>query len=174
VPKSGNVLSDQTIELSVPRSRAKYPGPLRRIVVWDDQNLRALVLLTNLCHLATSTVAAIYKERWQIEIFFKALKQHLKIKTFVGTSENAVQTQVWTAPIAMLLLKYLQLKSTWDWSLSTLAAMLPFNLLTYRNLWAWLDAPYRVPATQPGTDQLMLFDVGFGQHRKATWTASPP
>ena len=97
------------------------------------------------CTSAASTVAAIYKERWQIELFFKALKQNLKVKTFVGTSENAVKTQIWTALIAMLLLKFLQLRSTFGWSLSNLAAMLRFNLLTYRDLWAWLDAPFHVP-----------------------------
>jgi len=115
------------------------------------------VLLTNILHLAASTVAAIYKERWQIELFFKALKQRLKVKTFVGTSENAVKTQIWTALIAMLLLKFLQLKSSWNWSLSNLAAMLRFNLLTYRDLWAWLDAPYDVPVMQPLVTQLSLF-----------------
>jgi IS4 transposase len=79
-------------------------------------------------HLAASTIAALYKERWQIELLFKALKRHLKIKTFVGTSENAVQVQIWIALIAMLLLKFLQLKSTWPWSLSNLAALLRVNL----------------------------------------------
>jgi IS4 transposase len=117
---------------------------------------RELAFLTNIHHLAASTVAAIYKERWQIELLFKALKQHLKIKTFVGTSENAVQIQIWTALIAMLLLRYLQLKSTWPWSLSNLGALLRFNLLTYRDLWAWLDAPFQVPRTEPQPEQLVL------------------
>ncbi|MGE3557702.1 MAG: transposase [Nitrospira sp.] len=91
--------------------------------------------MTNLMHITTSTIAAIYKERWQIELLFKALKQHLKIQTFVGTSENAVQVEIWIALIAILLLKFLQPTSTWPWSLSYLAALLRFNL-TYRNLWA--------------------------------------
>lgn len=108
-------------------------------------------------HLAASTIAAIYKERWQIELFFKALKQHLKIKTFVGTSENAVQVQIWIALLAMLLLKFLQLKSTWPWSLSNLAALLRFNLLTYRNLWAWLDAPFERPLFTSAPTQGTLF-----------------
>ena len=76
---------------------------------------------------------------------FKALKQTLKIKTFVGTSANAVRTQVWTALIAMLVLKYLQLKSTFSWSLSTLAALLRQQLFFYRDLWAWLDDPFQAP-----------------------------
>lgn len=95
-------------------------------------------------------------ERGEIELFFKALKQNLKIKTFVGTSENAVKTQVWTALIAMLLLKFLQLKSSWKWSLSNLAAMLRFNLLTYRDLWAWMDDPFGVPIQEPLPEQLAL------------------
>jgi hypothetical protein len=157
VPERGNVLADETICLSGVGAEAKCPYHLRRIIVWDEANARELVLLTNLFHLAASTVAAIYKERWQIELFFKALKQYLKVKTFVGTSENAVKTQVWVALIAMLLLKFLQLKSSWGWSLSNLAAMLRFNLLTYRDLWAWLDAPFHVAALEPQERQLELF-----------------
>jgi len=157
VPQRGNVLCDETIRLTGVRAEGKCPHLLRRIVVWDEDNGREIVLLTNLFHFAASTVAAIYKERWQIELFFKALKQHLKVKTFVGTSENAVKTQIWVALIAILVLKYLQLRSSWTWSLSNLAAMLRFNLLTYRDLWAWLDAPFHVPILEPEVHQLELF-----------------
>jgi hypothetical protein len=132
------------------------PHALRRIIVWDEENEREIVLLTNDWRLSAETIARVYRFRWQIELFFKALKQNLKIKTFVGTSENAVKTQVWTALIAMLLLKFLQMKSSWNWSLSNLAAMLRFNLLTYRDLWAWLDDPYGVPIYEPAAVQLAL------------------
>jgi hypothetical protein len=132
------------------------PATLRRITVWDEEQEREIVLLTNDFHLSASTIARVYRFRWQIELFFKALKQNLKIKTFVGTSENAVKTQIWTALIAMLLLKFLQMKSSWKWSLSNLAAMLRFNLLTYRDLWAWLDDPFGVPIYEPATEQLAL------------------
>jgi len=81
---------------------------------------------------------------------FKALKQTLKIKTFVGTSANAVRTQVWTALIAMLVLKYLQLRSKISWSLSNLAALLRQQLFFYRDLWAWLDDPYQAPPALAG------------------------
>jgi hypothetical protein len=81
---------------------------------------------------------------------FKALKQTAKIKTFVGTSANAVRTQVWTALIAMLVLKYLQMKSTFAWSLSTLAALLRQQLFFYRDLWEWLDDPYGAPPALAG------------------------
>jgi len=107
---------------------------------------------------AASTIARIYKDRWQIELFFKAIKQNLKIKTFVGTSENAVQIQIWTALIAMLLLKILQLRSAFGWSLSNLAALLRLNLLTYRDLWCWLDSPFEIPAQGPPVQQLLLFE----------------
>ena len=132
------------------------PGRLRLITVWDEEQQRKIILLTNEWRLAARTLARVYRFRWQIELFFKALKQNLRIKTFVGTSENAVKTQIWTALIAMLMLKFLQLKSSWAWSLSNLAAMLRFNLLTYRDLWAWLDDPFGVPIREPAAEQLVL------------------
>lgn len=136
VPTRGPVLVDEVIRLTSAHAADRCPVPLRQVIIWDERQQRRLIFLTNLMQLAASTIAAIYRERWQIELLFKALKQHLKIKTFVGTSENAVQVQIWIALIAMLLLKWLQLKSTWPWSLSNLAALLRFNLLTYRDLWA--------------------------------------
>ena len=157
LPSRGNIRNDEKMRLTGQRTKDNYPDLMRRIVVWDEENDREIVLLTNIIHLAASTVASIYKERWQIELFFKAIKQNLKIKTFVGTSQKAVKTQIWTALIAILLLKFLQLKSTWKWSLSNLAAMLRLNLLTYRNLWDWLNAPFEVPIVEPGPEQLSLF-----------------
>lgn len=157
VGRRGNVSCDQTIQLADGYGRKRCPSLLRQVTVWDAEQQRELVFLTNIFHLAASTIAAIYKDRWQIELFFKALKQNLKIKTFVGTSENAVNVQIWTALIAMLLLKYLLLKSTWRWSLSNLAAMLRFNLLTYRDLWAWLNAPFEIPILIPQGEQMTLF-----------------
>jgi hypothetical protein len=154
VPRRSNVLRDETIQLSSAYARKRCTTILRRVGVWNAEHEREFVFLTNITHLAASTIAAIYKERWQIELFFKALKQNLKIKTFVGTSENAVQIQIWTALITMLLLKYLLLKSTWAWSLSNLAAMLRFNLLSYRDLWAWLNAPFKIPISLPQGEQL--------------------
>jgi len=158
VPTRGNVTKDQTIQLTSQHARERCPSRLRQVVVWDGEHERELVFLTNIFHLAASTIGAIYKDRWQIELFFKALKQNLKIKTFVGTSENAVNVQIWTALIAMLLLKFLRLKSTWAWSLSNLAAMLRFNLLSYRDLWAWLNAPFKVPIVIPAGEQMVLID----------------
>jgi hypothetical protein len=158
VPTRGNVKRDETIKLTSEHARKRCSSLLRQVIVWDAEHERELVFLTNIFHLAASTIGAIYKDRWQIELFFKALKQNLKIKTFVGTSENAVNVQIWTALIAMLLLKFLWLKSTWAWSLSNLAAMLRFNLLSYRDLWAWLDEPFKIPIVIPDGQQLALIE----------------
>ena len=155
LPPAPGVLRAQRIRLTG-SAAAACPVLLRRIVVWDEERQREIALLTNDHRLAPGTIARIYRFRWQIELFFKALKQNLRIKTFVGTSENAVKIQIWTALIAMLLLKFLQLKSSWAWSLSNLAAMFRFNLLTYRDLWAWLDDPYGVPIREPTGEQLVL------------------
>ena len=88
---------------------------------------------------------------------FKALKQNLRLKTFVGTSENALQTQIWTALIAMLLIKYLQLRASFGWSLSNLVALLRQQLFVYRDLWKWIDNPFQPPQTLTQTlEQLKL------------------
>src|SRR3972149_8450842 len=167
VPESSDVICDEVIRLTGKGAEERCPQLLRMIEVWDPEQGRFLTFLTNIMHLAAGTVAAIYRERWQIELFFKALRQHLKGKTFVGTrerlraplSENAVKTQIWTALISMLLLKYLQLKSSWNWSLSNLAALFRLNLLTYRDLWHWLDDPYETPVEEPGPQQQLLFPI---------------
>ncbi len=149
VPEKGNVLKDEVIFLYKLAADGQECF-LRRIEVWVEEKQETMVFVTNNLKLAASTVAAIYKERWQIELFFKALKQSLKVKTFVGTSENAVQTQIWTALIAMLLVKYLQLKSTFAWSLSNLVALLRQQLFVYRDLMSWLNDPYQAPPALAG------------------------
>ncbi|WP_254782013.1 transposase [Desulfoluna spongiiphila] len=112
-------------------------------------------LLTNHRTFGATTIAAIYKDRWQIELFFKAIKQNLRIKTFVGTSENALMIDIWTARIAMLIIKFLQAKSKFGWSVSNLVAFLRWNLFTHRDLWAWIDQPYDVLPLEPLSVQLM-------------------
>jgi hypothetical protein len=129
----------------------------RRIEYYDEASQQLLVFLTNHMSLAAATIAAVYKARWEIELFFKALKQNLRVKTFVGTSENALQTQIWTALIAMLLIKYLQLRSTFGWSLSNLVALLRQQLFVYRDLWQWVDSPFQSPPLLvPAAEQLPL------------------
>jgi hypothetical protein len=164
VPKNRNVLADQLIMFCGYYAQKNCPYPLRRIVVWDNENEDEVVLLTNHLDFGATTVAAIYKDRWQIEIFFKALKQNLKVKTFVGTSENALYIQIWTALIAMLLIKFLQFKSKLCWSLSNLVAFLRWNLFTYRNLWEWIDKPFETKPFVPESVQYPIPFRGFGQH----------
>jgi hypothetical protein len=144
VPDNGNIIRDEVIVLCSQQDIGPQ-ARLRRIEVWVEEKRETMVFITNHLKLAAATIAAIYKERWAIELFFKALKQGLKIKTFVGTSENAVQTQIWTALIAMLLVKYLQLKSTHAWSLSNLVALLRQQLFVYRDLFTWLNDPFQAP-----------------------------
>lgn len=149
VPQNRHVLRDQVIRLSGVRAAKKCPHPLRRIEVLDPTTGEVLVFLTNHLHFGATTIAAVYKDRWQIELLFKALKQNLKIKTFLGTSANALHIQIWTALIAMLLLRYLQLQSKFAWSLSNLVALLRMNLFVYRDLWAWLECPFTKPPDLP-------------------------
>ena len=113
---------------------------------WEEPHLgEVLEFITNAHHLDALTIAALYKERWQIETFFRSLKQLLKIKTFVGTNENAVRTQIWTALIAMLILRYLKLRASFNWSLSNLLALLRQQLFVHRELWAWINKPFEPP-----------------------------
>ena len=144
-----NIVADEIISFNATMSWEKCPYHLRLVSFYNSEKNETLNFLTNNFKLAASTIAAIYKDRWQIELFFKALKQNLKVKTFLGTNENAVKSQLWTALTAMLLMKYLQLKSKLGWSLSNLVALLRMNLLTYRDLWAWIDHPFGVGVLEP-------------------------
>jgi hypothetical protein len=155
-PENRNIRADQIIRLTGAQAQTDCPGSLRRVVVWDADNQREIVLLTNLLEFGATTVAAIYKERWKIELFFKALKQNLTVKTFVGTSENALRIQIWTALIALLLLKWLHHLSKANWSLSNLASMLRLNLFTYRELTQWLHDPMQTPPLVPAQEQMIL------------------
>lgn len=159
VPQRGGIVSDELIYL-VKKFPGVDPTPMRRVEIVDPQGGKNLVFLTNHLSFAPTTVAAIYKERWKIEIFFKAIKQNLRIKTFVGTSSNALHVQIWTALIAIVVLRYLQLKATFGWSLSNLIAMLRFNLFSYRDLWSWLNEPFRPPEIPPEGVQLSLAQFG--------------
>ena len=163
IPTNRNILSDQIIRFSGPKAQEDCPHELRRIVVYDPKEEREIVLLTNHLQFGATTIAAIYKDRWQIELFFKALKQNLKIKTFVGTSANALFIQIWTALIAMLLVKYLQFKARFGWSLSNLVAFLRWNLFTYRDLWQWINEPFDVLPIMPEPVQYCLPWPGLGQ-----------
>jgi hypothetical protein len=157
VPESSAVRRDEIIFLYKAARGSHLDLFLRRIEVWDEEQKRILVFLTNHRGFAASTIAAVYRQRWQIELFFKALKQNLRIKTFVGTSSNALQIQIWTALIALLVLKYLQLRARFGWSLSNLTALLRQQLFVYRDLFAWIDEPFQPPPLlDPSAEQLVL------------------
>ena len=164
VPQNRNILSDQLIRFTGYYARKHCPHVMRRVVVWDKVKQREIVLLTNHLEFGASTISAIYKDRWQIELFFKALKQNLRVKTFVGTSKNALYIQIWTALIAILLIKFLQFKSILGWSLSNLVAFLRWNLFSYRDLWKWIDEPFDVLPIEPQSAQPQFPFMAVGQH----------
>lgn len=156
IPQRKGVRRDQVI-FFYKLARAGVDCFFRRVEYYDEKTDAMLVFLTNHLSLAAATVAAVYKERWAIELFFKALKQNLRVKTFIGTSENALQIQIWTALIALLLIKYLQLRATFGWSLSNLVSLLRQQLFVYRDLWTWIDNPFQPPLlVTPALEQLPL------------------
>jgi hypothetical protein len=158
VPLGTNIRKDQIIFFhgkAVPDERHFF----RIVEVWDEEQQRSFTFLTNHFQFAATTISAIYKDRWQVELFFKAIKQNLKIKTFLGTNANAVKTQIWTALIAMLVLRYLQLMSTFGWSLSNLVALLRHQLFVYRDLFGWLNTPFEGP---PQLAELANAQLTFG------------
>jgi hypothetical protein len=152
-----HILRDQEITLTGHRQVGQDGlQRLRRIEVWLEDKQETMVFVTNHRRLAAATIAEIYRDRWQIEAFFKSIKQLLKLKTFVGTSERAVLTQIWTALIVMLLLRWLMLKARYGWSLSNLVALLRQQLFVYRDLWSWLDKPFEGPPALAALEQLQL------------------
>jgi len=153
------ILRDEEITLLGHRQLGQDGLRVRRIEVWDEDKQETFVFVTNHMRLAASTIDRIYRERWQIETFFKSLKQLLKIKTFVGTTENAVLTQIWTALITMLLLRWLKLTARYGWSLSNLLALLRQQLFVYRDLHAWLDNPFTGPPALMVLEEQLALDL---------------
>ena len=153
VKTDGTVLSDHLGQFNVFEAGRRIKGTYRKVVVWIEEKQEQMELLTNRFDLSAATIAEIYKQRWQIELFFKAIKQNLRVKTFVGTSANAVRIQIWTALIALLLIKFLQFKSKMDWALSNLVALLRWNLFAHKHLWKWIDNPF-IQSQPPPSDEL--------------------
>jgi hypothetical protein len=163
VPQGRNIVEDRIIRLTGDAGKnCEYL--LRVVTVWDKENDRYIDLLTNHLDFGATTISAIYKDRWQIELFFKALKQNLKVKTFVGTTENALRIQIWTALIALLLIKWMKHQSRSGWCLSLMAAALRWNLFVYRDLREWLTDPTAWNVEPPPIIQLSLSIPGIGQH----------
>jgi IS4 transposase len=122
-----HVLIDEEIELTEDKTWSKYPHKLRRVVVWDEVNQQTIELITNNFSWTANTIGELYQARWAIENFFKDIKQLLKIKSFLGTSPNAVLIQIWTAMITILILKYLRASAKYGWCLSNLVSFLRIN-----------------------------------------------
>lgn len=133
IKKSG-VTSDQTIEFNGTQTKKKCPVQLRRIGYRDSETGKHYIFLTNNFKLSSKTIAAIYKARWQVELFFKWIKQNLKIKSFIGTSKNAVMTQIWIALCVYLLLAYIKFQSKMNKSMQQILRLLQLNLFEKRDL----------------------------------------
>lgn len=144
-----HVMIDQEVELTNSQSQAKYPGRLRRVAVWDEENQQTIELITNNLAWAAQTIGDLYKSRWEIEVFFRDIKQLLHIKTFIGTSKNAVMIQIWTALITILLLKLMKATAKYGWHLSNLVAFIRLNIFVKIELQKWLDMPFNPPIKPP-------------------------
>lgn len=137
-----HLLKDETVKLTGVQSKKKYPKRLRRVAIWDDENEQTIEVITNQMTWTANTISELYKTRWQIEIFFREIKQLLHIKSFIGTSLNAVMIQIWTALITILLLKALKAMAKFNWHLSNLVAFIRLNLFVKINLQQWIDQPF--------------------------------
>jgi hypothetical protein len=157
VPADAAVQADQTIRLTTARSRGRYPETLRLVHYRDPETGKEYVFLTNRPDLPALAVADLYRQRWQIETFFRWIKQNLKIKNFYGTSENAVLIQIWTALIAYLLLLWLKVRSWAGWSILELTRMVQNLIMERCNLWALLRPRTSDP---PDYAQLTSFNLG--------------
>lgn len=153
-----HILIDEIIELKNTSSKDKYQKRLRRVVVWDDVNNQTIEIITNQMTWTANTIGELYKSRWQVEIFFREIKQLLHIVSFIGTSENAVMIQIWTALITILVLKALKAMAKFNWHLSNLVAFIRLNLFVKINLQQWLDKPFEESSDPPSNNiQGILF-----------------
>lgn len=155
--KNPEILVDEEIILENPETREKYPKKLRHVSIYDTKNKVTIELITNNFTWTAETISNLYKSRWQIESFFKELKNHVKIKTFIGTTPNAVEIQIWTALITILILKYLKAISKYQWCLSNLISFLRMNLFVKINLQYWLDTPFKPPGKEIENIQYEIF-----------------
>lgn len=156
--KEQDILVDEAIRLTGDDTSEQYPYPLRRVVVYRPYDTsrskktheessqeppeHTIELVTNNADWDAETISDLYKARWQIESFFKIIKQHLRIKTFIGTNKNAVMCQIWSAMLAILLLKYLQNRAKYNWHMANLVTFVRIHLMNYVDLWKWLDHPF--------------------------------
>jgi hypothetical protein len=159
VDKSTGLRSDQTIVLAGPKTSRLYPEPLRRISFYDADNDRRFVFLTNNFTLPALTIAKLYKCRWQVELFFKWIKQNLHIKAFYGTSDNAVKTQVWIAISVYVLVAIVKKELGLERSLSEILQILSLSLFEKTPIFQALSEEKTQDPEPPFSNQLNLFDL---------------
>jgi hypothetical protein len=158
VDQSTGLVCDQTILLQGPKTSTLYPEPLRRIGVQDPETKKRISLLTNHFDLTPGTVGDLYRCRWKVELFFKWIKQHLRIKAFYGTSENAVKTQIWIAISVYVLVAIVRKRLGIDRDLYTLLQVLSVTLLEKTELFPTLSSTGRTTPEERSANQLQLFD----------------
>ena len=159
VDKSTGVHSDQTVILTTLESAKAYPDPLRRVSYLDVENRRRLKFLTNNFHLPALTIAQIYKCRWQVELFYKWIKQHLRIKAFYGTSDNAVKTQIWIAVSVYVLVAIVRKRLGLEMSLYQILQIFSITLLEKMPISCALEAFDSHSELLDNSNQLILFDI---------------
>jgi transposase len=158
VEKSTGLRSDQTIILVGPKTSALYPDPLRRISYFDSENQKRLIFLTNNFPLPPLLIAQLYRCRWQVELFFKWIKQHLRIKAFYGTSENAIKTQIWIAISIYVLVAILKKELQLERSLNEILQVLSITLFEKSPINQVLSEVSLTPENQHPENQLFLFN----------------
>lgn len=139
------VLIDEIVRLTGKGPSRQYAKPIRRIAVYNAEHGYTFELLTNNMKLAAGTIADLYKARWDIETFFRILKQNFHIKSFIGTSSNAVEIQIWTALITILLLAAIKQQAKYKWHFSNLVSSLRLNTFTKIDLYVWINEPFTPP-----------------------------
>lgn len=156
--KEAGIRADQIVTLVTQKSKKGYPEPLRRVSYVDKDRNKRLVFLTNNFKIAAPTVAAIYKQRWQVELFFKWIKQHLRIKAFLGTSPNAVKSQIWVALCVYLLVAITKKQLEVPCTLYTFLQILEVNLFEKKPIYSLVTAALKQTPDLPDRNQLNLFN----------------
>ncbi len=159
VDKSTGVRSDQTVILTASASAKAYPDALRRVSYVDAETNKRLKFLTNNFALPAVTIAQIYKSRWQVELFFKWIKQHLRIKKFYGTSENAVKTQIWIAVSVYVLVAIVRKRLGLEASLYQILQILSVTLFEKTPILQAFGDPESQEKSDPIYNQLNLWDL---------------
>jgi transposase len=158
VDRRGGLQCDQTIRLTTPKSKGSYPEDLRRVHIIDNQHGQDLVLLSNIFSCSAAQIGTYYKQRWQIELFFKWIKQHLRIKAFYGHSNNAVKTQIWTAVCTYLIILIIQKSNHFSVNLHTMMQVLSVAVLQRMPLKELFSDQSLTQYNTQSRNQLGLFD----------------